>query len=395
MSSRNATASWSGYAHQGKIGLLVALRQMKSVNFQNLGQYRLELETREDVKLAHGTTILEVHQVKAYASKSTIGSYTSALAAFEACPGANYLHTICEITNWADLTPAQNPYNVLRYPYRATQSFCSLNDIDNLIVDEIKTVLTSLNHAEAANAGWCLGCFQEYLALLDERIRIEHATKDQADYNVGFTLDEIQAFIVTPSAKRHAKICAIRRELYREYLNFINLLDDNGITITKEHETTVSDLIRQICLLNDNQLESFLCKLFPATTHGKSLGNCELTHDFFVPDDFSSTFLLTVIQIHTVPLILEDDTFPHYKTEKNFLATALAKREIKKGEAAIGILTNDKLNVERYETDYIINEHLSGKLCEIANKQIPRTGTFMDEKELEFITREDAVNKLN
>lgn len=394
MSSRNATASWSGYAHQGKIGLLVALRKMKSVNFQNLGQFRLELETREDVKLADGANVVEVHQVKAYASATTIGSYTSALEAFEACPGDNYLHTICEITNWTNLTAAQNPGNVSRYPYRGTQNFCSLNDIDDLIVEEIRSVLLLLQHVEAANIGWCRGVFQEYLALLDERIRIEHATKAQVDYNVGFTLVEIQALIVSPGAKREAKISAIRRDLYGEYLNFISQLNDNGIVMTAEHEAFVADLIRRICLLDDHHLEGFLCRIFPATTYGKTLGACELSHDFFVPDDFSSTFLLTVIQIQREQLILEDGTFPHYKTDHNYLATALAKREIKKREAASGILKNDKLNAERYETDYIINEHLSGKLHEIANRQIPRPGSFMDEKELEFITRANAVNLL-
>lgn len=395
MSSRNATAAWSGYAHQGKIGLLVALRKIKSVNLQNLAQYRLELETREDIKLTDGAFIAEVHQVKALASATTISSYKPALVAFEACPGDNYLHTICEVTNWANLTPEENPKNVSRYPYGATRNFCSLADIDDLIVEEIKSVLLLIGHPEAENNGWCRGCFFEYLALLDERIRIEHATKAQVDYNIAFTLDEIESLLVAPGAKREAKICAIRRELYGEYLNFIGQLNDNGIVISGEHEIFVKDLIRQVCLLDDDQLEGFLCRLFPATTQGKTLGTCELSHDFFVPDDFSSTFLLTVIQITGEQLVLEDGTFPHYKAVKNYLATALAKREIKKRDAARGILNNDKLNADRFETDYIINEHLSGKLHEIASRQIARVGSFMDEKELEFITRENAVNSLN
>lgn len=395
MSSRNATASWSGYAHQGKIGLLVALRKMRSVNFANLAQYRLELETREDIKLADGANIVEVHQVKALASATTIGHYTAALMAFEAGPGDNYLHTICEVTNWTNLTAAQNPRSVSRYPYSSTRNFCSLMDIDNLIIEEIRSTLLLLVHPEAENVGWCRGCYNEYLALLDERIRIEHATKDQANYNVAFSLEEIRSLIVAPSAKREAKICAIRRELYGEYLNFIGQLDENGIVISAEHEGFVADLIRHVCLLDDNALESFLCRLFPATTHGKTLGTCELSHDFFVPDDFSSTFLLTVIQIQREKLHLEDGTFPHFKTDKNYLATALAKSEFKKRDTAKGILNNDKLNADRFETDYIINEHFSGSLNAIASRQIPREGSFMDEKELEFITRQDAVNLLN
>jgi hypothetical protein len=93
---------------------------------------------------------------------------------------------------------------------------------------------------------------------------------------------------------------------------------------------------------------------------------------------------------------LEAGTFPHYKIDFNYLATALAKSEFKKTEAARGILKNDKLNADRYETDFIINEYLSGKLNEIAQRQIPRDGkAFMNEKDLEFITRENAVKLLN
>ncbi|WP_126248003.1 ABC-three component system protein [Chitinophaga rhizosphaerae] len=395
MSNRNATASWSGYAHQGKIGLLVGLRKANSANFQNLGQYRIELETQEDVKLLDGNTIVEVHQVKAYTSGRTIGSYTDALANFEACLGENYLHTIREVTNWSDLTATQNPHNVLRYPYSTTQNFCSLYDIGDLIVDEIMATLSFLAHPEATNRDWCQGSFHEYLAFLDERIRIEHATKSKADYNVNFTLDEILNLISTPKTKHQAKINAVRREIYNEYLNLLNLLDENGMEMTQEHEAFVSDLIRRIFLLDDINLESLLCKLFPATTHNKTLATCELSHNFFLPTDFSNTFLRTVIQIQREKLILEDENFPHYKTNYNYLATALAKPEFYKGDAARGILKNDKLNIERYETDFIINEHITGKIHDIARKQIARTGSFMDEKEIEFITRDNVVNLLN
>src|SRR6476661_9878610 len=51
--SRNATASWSGYAHQGKIGLLVAIRKLISLHGSDsdLSTFQIKYETQEDVSL--------------------------------------------------------------------------------------------------------------------------------------------------------------------------------------------------------------------------------------------------------------------------------------------------------------------------------------------------------
>ena len=74
--SRNATASWSGYSHQGNVGLLITLRKIRTLGGDGLEGFHIEYETQEDVKLVRAAEVIEVHQVKAHVNGDTIGVYT-------------------------------------------------------------------------------------------------------------------------------------------------------------------------------------------------------------------------------------------------------------------------------------------------------------------------------
>lgn len=68
--NRNATPSWSGYIHQGKVGFLVALRQLRGCienNIENLEDYAIRYENAEDFDIVDkGRSVISRHQVKAY-----------------------------------------------------------------------------------------------------------------------------------------------------------------------------------------------------------------------------------------------------------------------------------------------------------------------------------------
>lgn len=393
--SRNATASWSGYCHQGKVGLLVSLRKIKSLNCENLELLRMELETKEDVRLVDNDTDVEIHQVKAYTEGTTIGPYTTALTEFESCPGENYLHSICEITNWGNLTAINNPHSVIRYPYSAALNYCALADIDNYILEEIKNVLDLIDHPNRDNIGWRQNAFNEYLAILDRKIRIEHATKaSKNDYQIVFTLNEILTIVTVAPTHYKMVINSIRSQIYHEYITLIEELDEGGIVLNAAQEEKAKNMIEAVCLLDDVPLESFLCKVWPATTSGKNLAEQVLTGDFFSRSSFSDTFLDTIFKVTTQTPSLEEGVCPVYKIEHNYVLIAINNPVGRESGVTRDILKNKNFNIERYDTDYIINENFSGRLSDHGNRVIPPRN-FMKPKDPEYLRRLDAIDKLN
>lgn len=78
--NRNATPSWSGYIHQGKVGFLVALRQLRECienNIENLEDYAIRYENDEDFDIVgDDDQVLSRHQVKAYVNGNEREDYS-------------------------------------------------------------------------------------------------------------------------------------------------------------------------------------------------------------------------------------------------------------------------------------------------------------------------------
>jgi len=101
--AHNATPSWNGYNHQGKVALY---RVLKMINNQRLSrkqcsEYELELDYFEDFSILKKDEYVEAHQVKTY-SDVTITKYNDAiwalLAKAKKFRGCNvYLHTTVEL----------------------------------------------------------------------------------------------------------------------------------------------------------------------------------------------------------------------------------------------------------------------------------------------------------
>ena len=79
--SRNATSSWSGYIHQGKVGFLVALRQLRCC-IENITKdfkdYAIRYENAEDFDIVDNKgEIISRHQVKAYINGTSRETYST------------------------------------------------------------------------------------------------------------------------------------------------------------------------------------------------------------------------------------------------------------------------------------------------------------------------------
>ena len=75
----NATSSWSGYNHQGQVGIFLALKEL-NVLIQNGKDFRgysvqFEKEDGEDVDIVKWAEVISRHQVKAKKNKKNLNTF--------------------------------------------------------------------------------------------------------------------------------------------------------------------------------------------------------------------------------------------------------------------------------------------------------------------------------
>lgn len=67
----DASPSWNGYNHQGKVGIYVALEMMNHIPKEDINKYELELEWFEDFSIKKDGKYESIHQVKTYSHTAT------------------------------------------------------------------------------------------------------------------------------------------------------------------------------------------------------------------------------------------------------------------------------------------------------------------------------------
>lgn len=393
MSNRNATASWSGYSHQGKVGIYIALRTINDLKGGINDDLILDYERQEDVRLQQDGQTLQVHQIKAYRGKDTYGPYTNALKRFETCEGDNFLHTIEDIRNWNLVTGKQNPKNVERYQYSNGNFYCGLDEISDLIIDQVQTLLRFIDHDEAQNLGYANIIKNKLLGELDHVLRLAHHNRDNYPH---FTLGRINEIVTTNPDINKSKLCSIRKRFYSEYERYIADLEVLGYEIGDDHLYKMREIISKIYCLEDDEFEQFLRNMNPYTTSGKFISDSLTTDDFFSRSSFLNVFM-EVLQDVTNSL-LELDTYfipKYYKKEKHVL-TSIDESNRRQKIVAREIVKNSDIDFSKYEADYLITEELEGSIIEDANLLVDTdSGKFNNPKNLKFINKKSAINKLN
>lgn len=393
MSNRNATASWSGYSHQGKVGIYIALRTINGLDEEINDELILDYEQQEDVRLKRNGQAIEVHQVKAYRGKDTIGSYTGALRNFELCDGRNYLHTIENIRDWDRLTNEQNPKDVERYQYKNGKSHCGLDEISDLIIEEIQTLLRSIGHTEAQNSEYANIILNKLLGELDKVLRISHQSGDNYPH---FSLSRINEIITTNPDLSKGKLYSIRQQFYSAYERYIADIGDLRHEITDNHLNRMREIISEIYCLGDDEFEQFLRNMNPYTTSGKSINDSLTTDDFFSGSSFSNVFMEVLQDVTNSLLELDTYYIPKYYKEDKHVLTSIDESNRRQKIVAREIIKNPDIDFSKYEADYLITDKLGGSLLEDANSLIEvDTEKFNNPKNLKFINKICAIEKLN
>lgn len=396
MCDRNATASWSGYSHQGQVGLLVALRTMQESGI-NLDTHFVQFETHEDVAIYEdipGSPRIykTVHQVKAYYSEGNQNKskYNSVLNEDFEDGNEKFLHTAVEIIDW-DTSATENNNNVLRYVYTPTQSHCGTTEIEIFIKTELNNILNE-NDAVVNEA------YHRLTFELDHRIRSEHQKKHKHLFDIKFCLSEIDTLIKSKEIFAKKEIFDCRRLFYNTYAETLK-----GIDIEQSRvEFLEENIIKQINALSDDDYLLFLQRL----NLNESPERLKYTQIAYNGPGLKQVFFNMILKIINADPIFEENAVKYQiKNEPSrFTITSIIEDEGEQLTVVKNILINLNSQNLLWENHSLINRNIEIDLIERnpSINNIPDLERQMDEKKKfksftnsKLINRENALRRLN
>lgn len=394
MSERNATASWSGYSHQGQVGLLIALRKLQEVDI-DLSNHFVEFENTEDVAIYElvqdgSKNFLSVHQVKAYYSdgNNTKSKYTSVLNDPFQGSGTRYLHTVVEINNW-DTSPVLNSNNVERYPYSATQFHCDTTDIEVFIMAELNFIFPgNPSRSELAH--------KRLSFALDNLIRTEHKKASKALFDIKFSLREIEDIINDQSIFESQGIFECRKIFYE---TFIEVITEEDIQNDKR-QFLEEGIVKWINNLDDQSFNKFL----------QYLNICELPKDLKRSQVIANKDGLEQVFFHLLIEVLESEPLQgeniiKYRKDNinsDFVITSIIKEPKRTATVVKNIIDNlESMNL-LWDNHQLINKEIDADLI-VSNPSIRNvsdnaendSNRFMQYTKSKLISRDNAIQLLN
>lgn len=245
--NRNATSSWSGYNHQGKIGIFLALKELQELieNETDYTNYKLEFEKNggEDIEIGHGPLIISRHQVKAkkngtypndYSSVRKINSptYPTGFQTEGTTEQNRFLHVICEVNGWdlnredflerySKANYVENESKVRLYTYPDDRKYCELrthhsSPIDEFCITLIKNILNSLDHCLKNDEYHIEETLLEIKDLISKKISEAHDSGHGA-YPIVYFWEIYE--LVTSQVKRQSQSIRRAKELFELYWN--------------------------------------------------------------------------------------------------------------------------------------------------------------------------------
>lgn len=428
MSDRNATASWSGFSHQGLVGLYIALKELQTVNTCDYEKYFIDYEKKEDfaiycLKEDGNKNYKSIHQVKAYSSgghllskykevftgkakKDEDGNLTGKFIQGDWISSSdNYLHAITAINDWNDAKFIElsitNNFNIALYDYPEGKKYCDTVYIETLLKDELKKILYVENIVSPARVELA---YSKIVNKLDSKIRYEHKTKQsKSEYDIKFSFSELRALIddeeVLDEISKEKATFENRKYFYNSFNEYINDVD---LEISESQAEIISGLIEKIYQLPDGKFQTFLYQLNLDFNSDHSAQSLRMTNR----DGLEQVFFWCLCKINsTTPEFSMDNekdvkVYYHPDTKPYVLTSILGEQESKVVRNILKNLSN--VNVI-WDNCKIINRNLDVDFIRHKERILDFPSLSTDEKERimdinfsnSLISRENAKRELN
>lgn len=416
---RNAVSSWSGYNHQGKVGIFLAIQKLKELTKlkKDYSKYKLIFEKNggEDIDICHSTTVISRHQVKArknakypsdYANVRTVNS--------EKCPSGyqifgttnqdRFLHVICEVNGWdLDETTFKQSYShanyvankskVQLYIYPNKKSYCELDNstttpIDDFCKNEIQEILIDTDNSLKDDKEHIEETLFEIKDLVSRRISKAHRAGSGV-YPVIYFKELFK--IISSNNRRQRQLIRRAKNLFVLYWNENS---DNNVD---------EKIINEILNLADNDFKQLLMDLHPDSKISQLQDSNNL--DNLIDRDSIKYILYNFFRWYKKEKFKLNNL--HYDTaQESFRLSMIHQPKAAAGEVKNDIMKNMGLIRAIFDTDYLINMNIYGRkffeenpIHEEGKKKL-MSGIIGEEKDnifsstLEYIDYENMIKKL-
>lgn len=439
---RNASASWSGYIHQGKVGFLVSLRELKKriqEKASNYEKYQIRYENAEDFDIVNDDKVISRHQVKAYKDGEEREKYSTLfyiqtrniedgkilkegfqihkfdedgkILEVEVNEDSRYVHTITDVPDFY-LSEAsylkkysrrskytKNESKIKLYPYSELHSFCPLsvnkdNDMVKMYcIKEIEEILILLENPLKENSAHAEQVYFKYVAsILDNSIGTAHTISTHPT----ITFKEILNLLITDISED---------DIYKAKNNFIYAWDeykkDFEETLPVETMQQMNSIVKNLLQKRKKNFEEIVRKLAPHEEIDKPISHIL---DGTVSKNILFCLFEELNEFDCGTITYLDKVKDSYRVS---LITARNKRA-KIAKIIEHIINNKEFLNKSFDNRYLINEKISGISLNDSVNDSPEANSLINYKEewntgiadnifnidMEFIDIETAIDNL-
>lgn len=410
--TRNATASWSWYFHQWKVGIFVALQRLKELEESDLWNWRIIYENAEDFDIQKKILswsykqdwkkwlVDSRHQVKAYKNKTKKYDYRDSLNNFDisSCEQNKcFLHTIEPISDWdTSKSWIQNDkmcITLFEYNFsNGIKKFCPIHD--GTLEKETAKIISEIKWCDINSAD---DIYNYILHQLDKKIHKEHLKDPIGHPKLSFK--EIISFIENFETFSEKEESRLRKSFIKFYVDYkMEIMGEGEVEVeldTKESE--IDELIKEIYLKDKNSFFQFLRDIHPDRDDIINFSeDANLNRDWFI-----EVFFRWLYKINS-PYNYEKLWF--FKEYQHILTTIIAN-EWRKMQIEGKMMENKKITASLFEWAFIINEYINGKFWDTISDCLPQykntnywrinNETITEPKWMNFISIDNAINKFN
>lgn len=396
-SKRNATSTWSGFSHQGKLGILIALREIErlgSITDDDLQKWCLEYEVSEDITIWNNNIVVSKHQVKANNSSGHLySSYSAAIDKFECTDtpeDARFLHTTRKVTDFKD-----NTNKVKTYLYPDGKEYCRLADDQcfSFCVDAIGSVRTGISKEFSKQICHAL------MGLVAKQIAASHDSMDGTGTHIPAKIDflTISRMVHTSSIDeiiQEADEARLKNTLVKSWDGLRESCLEAGVEIKEDNVLRTNDVVASINKMDYTELIDFLKFIHP---------NLDFSRNRNISESGFQDVFIKVISECIPEFDIESGVYSI--KDRRYIPTTIAdvNTPIKAYVVAKAIINNHDADSKRwlFERSSIINLNIEGDLMTLskinreAYKPVRGHEHIMAYTDSSLVKTDDAIQEIN